>query len=119
MIRDNKLHCTTVMRSNDVVFGLSYDLSFFISLQKYIADRLGVLYGSYTHYTFSMHVYEKDFDLVNDIAYGSMKILDEKLDLYKLINSKDIIYNLINYVDSEWVSKEDFMKKVKEYGIIR
>ncbi|MBQ6631024.1 MAG: hypothetical protein IJH55_02680, partial [Romboutsia sp.] len=27
MVRDNKLNCTCMMRSNDVIFGLSYDLS--------------------------------------------------------------------------------------------
>lgn len=119
MIRDNKLNCTTVMRSNDVIFGLSYDLSFFISLQKYIADRLGVSYGSYTHYAFSMHVYEKDFDLVSDIAYGDMRILDNKLDIYRLIKSENIMDKLIDYVDNKWTSKEDFIEVVKDCGIIR
>lgn len=119
MIRDNKLDCTAVMRSNDVIFGLSYDLSYFISLQKYIADRLGVSYGSYTHYAFSMHVYEKDFDLVSDIAYGSMRTLDKRLDIYRLIKSEATINNLINYVDYHWESKKDFNRILEEYGIIR
>ena len=37
IIRDNKLHCTAMMRSNDVYTGMPYDIAFFISLQKIIA----------------------------------------------------------------------------------
>ena len=119
MIRDNKLNCTTVMRSNDVVFGLTYDLSYFILLQKYIADRLGVSYGSYTHYAFSMHVYEKDFDLVNNIAYGDMRTLETTVDLYRMIRTKGLIEKYSSVVDNNWVSKENFNDILKKERILK
>lgn len=119
MIRNNKLNCTAMMRSNDVIFGLSYDLSYFICLQKYIADRLGVNYGSYTHYAVSMHVYERDFDIINKIAYGDMRIKDEQLYLSSVIKSRQNIDMLMDKVDNSWVSKEDFNKLLKKKGIIR
>lgn len=58
MIRDDMLHCTAVMRSNDIWYGLPYDVAFFCSLQQYIANRVGVPVGYYTHFTSSLHVYE-------------------------------------------------------------
>lgn len=117
-IEDNKLNCTCVMRSNDVVFGLTYDLSFFILLQKYVALKLGVGFGSYTHIAFSMHVYERDWDLVNKIAYGDMRTIDESIDLMKLIFNNDLIVKYITHVDNEWESREKFNEMLREDGII-
>ena len=51
--RDGKLHCTAIMRSNDIWFGTPYDWAFFIELQKVIADKLGLGYGTYTHFATS------------------------------------------------------------------
>ena len=117
-IEDDKLNCTCVMRSNDVVFGLTYDLSFFILLQKYVALKLGVGFGSYTHIAFSMHVYERDWDLVNKIAYGNMRTIDESIDLMKLIFNIDLIVQYITHVDNEWESREKFNEMLREDGII-
>ena len=61
------------MRSNDFNFGLRNDIAYFIYLQKYIADRLGVGYGKYTHYAFSMHMYDRDFKFCKKVAYGDMQ----------------------------------------------
>ena len=117
-VRDNRLNCTCVMRSNDVIFGLTYDLSFFILLQKYIADRLGYAYGSYTHIAFSMHMYERDFELVKKIAFGSMRTKEDKLNLRKLVINDDIRERLIDYVDNKWESREDFYELLKKEGVV-
>ena len=117
-IEDGKLNSTCVMRSNDVVFGLTYDLSFFILLQKYIAFRLGVRYGSYTHIAFSMHVYERDWDLVNEIAYSDMRIIDERIDLMRLVLNNELIDKYVKYVDNEWESRDKFNEMLREDGII-
>lgn len=60
LIRKGKLECTAVMRSNDIWFGFPYDVAFFTELQKYIADKLGVEYGHYTHFAVSLHMYDRD-----------------------------------------------------------
>ena len=65
LIRDNKLHLSVVMRSNDVVLGLAYDLPWFVSLMDYMLADLREMYpdlekGSYTHLSHSMHVYDRD-----------------------------------------------------------
>jgi len=97
------------MRSNDFNFGLRNDIAFFIYLQKYIADRLGVEYGSYTHYAFSMHMYNKDFKFTKKVAYGTMETLEQRLDVKKLIDNKD---ELIDWIDNSFTNKEDFEKKL-------
>lgn len=64
LIRDDKLHCKVLMRSNDACKA-SYMNSFgFIMLQKKIADEVGIEVGSYTHRANSFHAYERDFDLL-------------------------------------------------------
>ncbi len=114
-IRNGKLHSTCVMRSNDFNFGLRNDLAYFLYLQKYIADRLGLSYGTYTHYVFSMHMYSRDFDFAKKIAYGTMETTNERLDVRKLIKNKD---ELIAWIDNSFTSKEDFTTMLKDMSII-
>lgn len=67
IIRGGKLHCTGMMRSNDIWFGFPYDVVFFTELQKYIADKLKVKYGTYTHFAISLHMYDKDEEKIRKI----------------------------------------------------
>jgi thymidylate synthase len=65
LIRDDKLHLSVVMRSNDLMKGLVYDLPWFISLLDKMVEELKPTYpslekGTYTHLSHSMHIYEKD-----------------------------------------------------------
>lgn len=115
-IRNKKLYCTCVMRSNDFNFGVKHDLPFFISLQKYIADRLGVDYGSYTHIAFSMHLYNRDIKFAKNIAYGTLETVNEVLDIQELIKNKNI---LVDWIDNKFTSREDFTKLLKDMNIIR
>lgn len=63
-IRDNKLHCKVLFRSNDACKATFMNAFALIMLQKRIADELGVEVGSYTHRANSFHCYEKDFPLL-------------------------------------------------------
>jgi len=58
-VRDGTLQMRTTMRSNDVWFGLPYDLMMFCGLQRSIAYWLGMRCGPYYHSVGSMHLYEK------------------------------------------------------------
>lgn len=65
LIRDNKLNLSIVMRSNDLMLGLVYDLPWFVSLIDRMVEELKPLYpeltkGHYTHTVHSMHIYERD-----------------------------------------------------------
>lgn len=60
-IRDNKLYMTTYMRSNDLWMGFPNDVFQFTAMQVFLAMRLGVQLGNYTHIAGSLHLYERDF----------------------------------------------------------
>lgn len=61
-IRDNKLHATTHMRSNDLWTGFPYDVFFFTCLQIMLAFRINVDIGTYTHFAGSLHLYERSLE---------------------------------------------------------
>jgi thymidylate synthase len=91
-IRNNKLNFTVHMRSNDVVWGLPTDISFFAILQSQMLSHLQITYpdlelGTYTHFVNSFHVYEHHFEIIE-----------------KMINSEFIpeeIPNLhLNFIDT-------------------
>ncbi len=63
-IRDDKLHCKVLFRSNDACKATFMNAFALIMLQKRIADELGVEVGTYTHRANSFHCYEKDFPLL-------------------------------------------------------
>lgn len=86
-IRDGRLNCTGIMRSNDIWLGTPYDVAFFTELQKYIAHRLGVEYGTYTHFVVSIHAYDRNFDDIRNVlnrkAYHKLTVDIEKLNALK------------------------------------
>lgn len=108
-IRDNKLNCTCMMRSNDIWFGLPYDAAFFMELQKYIADQLGVEYGIYTHFAVSLHAYIKDLDKIRSVVENPKQILI-KYDREKFLENKDLISKIIKIVSKTCSS--DFVRKL-------
>lgn len=61
-IRENKLNMTTIMRSNDIVLGTTYDVFAFTIFQEFLARKLGVGLGTYTHLANSFHVYEMHYN---------------------------------------------------------
>lgn len=69
LIRNNKLNLSIVMRSNDVVLGLVYDMPWFCSLMDKMLEELKPTYpdlekGTYTHFVHSLHMYDKDEEIV-------------------------------------------------------
>jgi thymidylate synthase len=72
MLRKNQLHETVVMRSNDVVRGLAYDMPWWcLCLDKMVSDLnengLNCQKGTYSHFTHSLHLYERDIPLVQEM----------------------------------------------------
>ena len=70
LVRENKLHCKVLMRSNDAAKATFMNAFAFIMLQKKIADELDIEIGSYTHRANSFHCYEKDFSLLQQYVTG-------------------------------------------------
>jgi hypothetical protein len=69
LIRNDELHFSVVMRSNDLTLGLVYDLPWFCSLMDKMIVELKDFYpnlkkGHYTHTVHSIHIYERDEEKV-------------------------------------------------------
>lgn len=72
-IRNDKLHMTLTMRSNDVIYGFMTDWAFFSILQYHVYLHMKKYYptlkmGSYTHISHSMHLYERHYELVEKMV---------------------------------------------------
>lgn len=63
-VRQNKLHCKVLFRSNDAAKATFMNAFAFIMLQQKIADELNVEMGTYTHRANSFHVYERDYKML-------------------------------------------------------
>lgn len=57
------LNMTVIMRSNDIIYGFCNDQYCFSKLQEFVATKLGLKVGSYTHFVHDMHVYERHYNL--------------------------------------------------------
>ena len=93
-IRENKLHCKVLFRSNDACKANFMNMFAFILLQKRIADALDIEVGTYTHRANSFHCYEKDFNMLKsyvkaindpneDNEYDYIDDWDEIMEEYK------------------------------------
>lgn len=72
-IRDNKLNMSVRMRSNDYVLGTQIDFFQFSVIQELMLNCLRFFYpklemGVYHHSSDSFHVYEKHYQMMNDIV---------------------------------------------------
>ena len=63
-VRDEHLHMSTTMRSNDAYMGLPHDVFAFTMLQEILARSLNCELGQYHHYVGSLHIYEKHYGAV-------------------------------------------------------
>lgn len=91
-VRDDKLHCKVMFRSNDACKATFMNAFALIMLQKRIADELGYEVGTYTHRANSFHCYEKDLDLLRGYV--------------ERIKTHDVYYNYVG----DW---DELMEEVK------
>lgn len=102
MIRRNRLHMLTTMRSNDAFIGLPHDVFCFTMIQEVVARTLGCKLGRYRHFVGSLHLYEDDCgaaelyldELVQPtISMPSMPTGDPWQSLQKLLDAEHRIRN--------------------------
>ena len=109
-IRARRLHMTVMMRSNDVIFGFTNDSFCFWNLMEFMYQLLSVKYpdlrrGTYTHFVNSLHVYERHFDMIDEIVtegeygYKSIQVpLPDHQEVSQLVLSKG------RYAEGEYYS---------------
>ena len=114
LIRNGKLNCTGIMRSNDVWYGLPYDTIFFTELTKYIAKRLNIPYGTYTHTVVSLHVYERNYDDIRQVSstHATSKI---SVDFEKIMTYKFILEHVVETAEQP---KAELLEACKMLGVI-
>lgn len=71
-IRDDKLNLYINMRSNDLVYGVPYNMLYFVKLMHRMLNELQTTYpkltiGDYIYHTVSLHFYLKHIDKVEDM----------------------------------------------------
>lgn len=90
LIRDSQLDCITTMRSNDLIWGLPYDIFYFTFLQEKMANELEIPIGKYFHQAASLHIYKRHFSLAEELrdkrynAYFCMAPMDKSYSLERL-----------------------------------
>lgn len=103
-IRNGKLNMLVFMRSNDLIYGLPYDIFNFTMLQEIMAGLLGIEVGKYTHVVDSLHLYETHFELAKEIIsnsnnktiYDDLNIMDARLSPKELEVTSNLIFNIEN-----------------------
>lgn len=93
-IRENRLHCHANMRSNDVHWGLTYDLFSFTLFQECMLLELQKVYpnltmGRYFHTAGSLHIYDHHYDLTERM-YNEYRKCERTQPMAKLDNLEDL-----------------------------
>lgn len=102
-VRQGKLHFTVLNRSNDIHWGL-YAVNFpvFSSLMEYMATRLSVQLGTYTHFSNSLHFYEDHAQA----AGITQRIWDQRMTPVQESPVRDIQMFEPRYMEQEYVAEE-------------
>lgn len=73
-VRHRRLHCITTFRSQNIVMVYPYDIFLFTMLHEWVAVHVGLDVGMHIQNTGSMHFYENEMNLANEIldqeSYG-------------------------------------------------
>lgn len=83
LYRNGKLDCIVWMRSNDIIFGTSYNIPWFTFIQWRIADALGIPVGRYIHMVSTLHVYEPHYLMLEQIAKSEDFCTPKSLNIWK------------------------------------
>lgn len=118
LVRNNKLNMTVCMRSNDLIYGLINDIPAFSGLLIYVASRLNLEVGEYTHFDTSLHYYHNKDKIVDKMMneYNSNGLIRKDqpyIDWVKLYTNAESIYQRVN------ADKENIIEICKDCGIYR
>lgn len=106
LLRNNKVHCTVYMRSNDIWFGFPYDIVFFTELQRIVAKNLDAELGIYTHLAGSLHMYDRD-------ELKIQKIIDNPVS-HPIIFDHDQLRWMVDTLETDIMLYEDPKKTLRE-----
>lgn len=112
-IRHDKLNMSVHMRSQDAIFGLGNDIPTFSFVHEMVYETLKETYpsltlGEYHHIADSFHIYERHFEMLDDIIRGDKYIQIEvpKIDGKKevdFLRAGDFTNVPDNYLFTKWI----------------
>ena len=114
-IRDNKLNFTIDMRSNDLILGTATDVAFFCLLQEQMYQHLRPHYpdlemGTYTHIAHSLHIYERHFDLIDEMLMHPFEPMSFPEMREFFIDPKGIALDGIKEIEEEIMSDTETIR---------
>lgn len=80
-VRGGLLEWTQILRSNDLFLGVPHNFVQFTTLQEIVAGWLGLGLGQYTHFSDSLHVYDRDLPAMKKAAVAPVLVNDDSLAL--------------------------------------
>jgi len=124
-IRNNTLNMFVHMRSNDAIFGLCNDVPFFSILHEMVYVVLknvmyeDLIYGDYTHYVNSLHVYERHYNMLKKIVLLDEDIIEIDCPKISCVNEVEFIKE-IKHTDDVYKKLEDSkLKNNPEFDFIK
>jgi thymidylate synthase len=90
---DGRLNNSFVMRSNDVPFGLPFNIMSYALLNHIFAKHLGLIPGELVYMGWDVHIYQNQMDMVKEQLTRTPKALP-KFNIKKDLSTLDDIMNL-------------------------
>jgi hypothetical protein len=102
-IVNGQLNMTVTNRSNDMIWGAyGANVVHMSMLQEFVADTLGVDMGHYVQFSNNFHIYERHFDLleeIEDCPYYSDELINSHIPIVRFGNPYDL-YELTQWIGS-------------------
>lgn len=120
-IINGRLNMHNIMRSNDVMLGLPFDVFGFALLQSMIAQRLGVKVGVYTHSISNAHIYDDHYETAKIISmrFNPHNKIELLLPLYSYKRATNLDESLVQEIVDNLESQYKPLEKVDKINIIK
>lgn len=111
-LRDNTLDMITVMRSQDLWYGVPYDSPFFMLLQKMMAVELTAKIGKWVHHVHSLHLYARNFHSVPELQNQLTNPVRVNMPLSQFKLSKDVRQPMFDRISGplvNWINLKEWI----------
>lgn len=94
-VGDGKLHTCFVMRSNDVPFGLPFNIMSYALINHIFAKHLGLIPGDLVYMGWDVHIYQNQMEMVDEVLQRTPRALPT-------INIKKDLPTLDSILSLQW-----------------
>ena len=116
-IVNGQLNMTVTNRSNDMIWGAyGANVVHMSMLQEFVADSLGVDVGHYVQFSNNFHIYERHFDLLEDIddcPYYSDELINSHISIVRFGNAQSDLSEIM-----QWIGTPDYGDYTNPYILL-